>query len=75
MRVVVGERLGGPEVLTVAERAAPQPGPGEIVVDVAAAGGVGLLLTQMVRRRGGIVVPAHDGSLHLRHPGAALARG
>ena len=38
MRVVVGERLGGPEVLSVAERAAPQPGPGEIVVDVAAAG-------------------------------------
>ena len=38
MRVVVGERLGGPEVLTVAEREAPRPGPGEIVVDVAAAG-------------------------------------
>jgi len=38
MRVIVGERLGGPEVLSVAERAAPRPGPGEIVVDVAAAG-------------------------------------
>jgi NADPH:quinone reductase len=38
MRVVVGERLGGPEVLSVAERVAPRPGPGEIVVDVAAAG-------------------------------------
>jgi len=38
MRVVVGERLGGPEVLTVAEREAPRPGPGELVVDVAAAG-------------------------------------
>jgi NADPH:quinone reductase-like Zn-dependent oxidoreductase len=38
MRVVVGERVGGPEVLGVAERAAPRPGPGEIVVDVAAAG-------------------------------------
>ena len=38
MRVVVGERLGGPEVLTVAEREAPRPGPGEVVVDVAAAG-------------------------------------
>src|SRR6516165_8506792 len=38
MRVVVGERLGGPEVLAVAEREAPRPGPGEIVVDVAAAG-------------------------------------
>jgi NADPH:quinone reductase len=38
MRVVVGERLGGPEVLSVAEREAPRPEPGEIVVDVAAAG-------------------------------------
>src|SRR5215472_11141651 len=38
MRVVVGERLGGPEVLTVAEREAPRPGPGEVVVEVAAAG-------------------------------------
>jgi len=38
MRVVVGERLGGPEVLTVAEREGPRPGPGEVVADVAAAG-------------------------------------
>ena len=38
MRVVVGERLGGPEVLSVAEREAPRPGPGEVVVDIAAAG-------------------------------------
>ncbi len=38
MRVVVGELLGGPEVLSVTEREAPRPGPGEVVVDVAAAG-------------------------------------
>jgi NADPH2:quinone reductase len=38
MRVVVGERLGGPEVLKVAEQQAPRPGPGEVVVEVAAAG-------------------------------------
>src|SRR5580693_694569 len=38
MRVVVGERVGGPEVLTLAEREAPRPGPGEVVVEVAAAG-------------------------------------
>src|SRR5256884_5991265 len=38
MRVVIGERAGGPEVLTVAERDAPRPGPGEVVVEVAAAG-------------------------------------
>jgi NADPH:quinone reductase-like Zn-dependent oxidoreductase len=30
MRVVLGERVGGPEVLGVAERAAPRPGPGEL---------------------------------------------
>jgi NADPH2:quinone reductase len=38
MRLIVGERHGGPEVLRVAEREAPRPGPGEVVVDVAAVG-------------------------------------
>src|SRR5271165_2819209 len=38
MRVVVGERLGGPDVLKVTEQKAPRPGPGQVVVDVAAAG-------------------------------------
>jgi NADPH:quinone reductase len=38
MRVVEGDRLGGPEVLSVAEREAPRPGPGEVVVEIAAAG-------------------------------------
>ena len=38
MRVVVGERLGGPDVLRVTEREAPRPEPGEVVVEVAAAG-------------------------------------
>ena len=38
MRVVVGERLGGPDVLSVTEQDAPRPGPGQVVVDVAAAG-------------------------------------
>ena len=38
MRVVVGERLGGPEVLRLTEREAPRPGPGQVVVEVAAAG-------------------------------------
>ena len=38
MRVVVGERLGGPDVLRVTEREAPRPGLGEVVVEVAAAG-------------------------------------
>jgi len=38
MRVVEVGRLGGPEVLGLAERAAPEPGPGQVVVEVAAAG-------------------------------------
>ena len=38
MRVVVAERLGGPEVLSVMERPAPEPGLGEVLVEVAAAG-------------------------------------
>ena len=38
MRVIEIERLGGPEVLSAAERKAPEPGPGQIVVQVAAAG-------------------------------------
>lgn len=38
MRVVVAERQGGPEVLSVTERPAPEPGPGEILVEVVAAG-------------------------------------
>jgi NADPH2:quinone reductase len=38
MRVVVGERHGGPDVLRVTEREAPRPGPGEVVAEVAAIG-------------------------------------
>jgi len=38
MRVIVIERLGGPEVLRVAERETPRPGPGEVAAEVAAAG-------------------------------------
>lgn len=37
MRVVEVTRLGGPEVLGVAERPEPQPGPGQVVVRVGAA--------------------------------------
>ena len=38
MRVIQVEQRGGPEVLTVAERPAPQPGLGQIVAEIAAAG-------------------------------------
>jgi NADPH2:quinone reductase len=38
MRAVVVRELGGPETLTVQDIATPEPGPGELLVDVAAAG-------------------------------------
>jgi NADPH:quinone reductase len=38
MRVVAVAERGGPEVLKVAEREAPRPGPGQVVVEIAAAG-------------------------------------
>lgn len=38
MRAVVVEEYGGPEVLQVRERDRPEPGPGAVLVDVAASG-------------------------------------
>src|SRR5262249_30626569 len=38
MRAVIAERHGGPDGLTVVQRDAPAPGPGQLLVDVAAAG-------------------------------------
>ena len=38
MRAVVVPETGGPEVLTVTDQPSPRPGPGEILVEVAAAG-------------------------------------
>jgi len=38
MRAVIGRQHGGPEVLTMGEVTAPEPGPGQLLVDVAAAG-------------------------------------
>ncbi len=38
MRAIVVRRTGGPEVLQAADVPAPQPGPGQLLVDVAAAG-------------------------------------
>ena len=38
MRAVIGSQHGGPEVLQIGEIAAPEPGPGQLLVDVAAAG-------------------------------------
>src|SRR6186997_993544 len=38
MRAVLADGAGGPEVLSVADLPDPQPGPGEVLLDVAAAG-------------------------------------
>jgi len=38
MRAVIATEPGGPEVLTLTELPDPQPGPGEVLLDVAAAG-------------------------------------
>ena len=38
MRAIIVEQTGGPEALTLVERETPEPGPGEIRVDVAACG-------------------------------------
>ena len=38
MRAVIASAAGGPEVLSVVELPDPVPGPGEVVLDVAAAG-------------------------------------
>ncbi len=38
MRAIVHDRTGGPEVLRLVERPAPEPGPGEVVVAVAVSG-------------------------------------
>jgi NADPH:quinone reductase len=38
MRAIVFEEFGGPEVLRLAELPAPEPGPGEVTIDVAWAG-------------------------------------
>ena len=38
MRAVIASGSGGPEVLSIVERPDPVPGPGEVVLDVAAAG-------------------------------------
>jgi NADPH:quinone reductase len=49
MRVVVMQEPGGPEVLAVAVRPVPEPGPGEVLVRITAAGVNG---PDLVQRRG-----------------------
>jgi NADPH2:quinone reductase len=56
MRAVVINEFGGPEVLKVREVPAPQPGPGQVAIQVAYAG---VNYAEIMARRGGL----HKGSL------------
>ncbi len=64
MRAIVVTELGGPEVLGHAEHPDPEPGPGEVVIETAAAG-VNFI---DIYRRSGVshpplpYVPGHEGS-------------
>lgn len=49
MRAVIADGAGGPEVLDVVDRPDPEPGPGEVVLDVVAAG---LNRADLLQRRG-----------------------
>ncbi|MDO5740227.1 MAG: quinone oxidoreductase [Ornithinimicrobium sp.] len=54
MRAVIVEQPGGPEVLTVVERETPEPGAGEVRVDLAA-GGINFI--DVYQRSGAYVLP------------------
>jgi NADPH2:quinone reductase len=73
MRAVLAEGGGGPEVLKTATRPVPQPGPGEILVRVAAAG---VNRPDVLQRQGGYPPPpgAPD-ILGLEFAGAVVAAG
>ncbi|MEW9553353.1 zinc-binding alcohol dehydrogenase family protein [Nonomuraea sp. NPDC050783] len=62
MRVVRISRFGGPEVLEVVEAADPVPGPGEVVVEVAAAGVNYADLSRAAGSYGGVTLPFVLGS-------------
>jgi NADPH2:quinone reductase len=64
MRAIVVSELGGPEVLAAGEHPDPEPGPGEIIVETAAAG---VNFIDIYRRSGVYAqplpyVPGHEGA-------------
>ena len=73
MRAVVAPNPGGPEALTVIERALPWPGPGEILIRVAAAG---VNRPDMLQRQGQYAPPPGASDiLGLEVCGEVIARG
>ncbi|GGK37781.1 NAD(P)H-quinone oxidoreductase [Salinarimonas ramus] len=73
MRAVIAQGGGGPDVLTIVERPVPSPGPGEILVKVAAAG---INRPDVIQREGHYPPPpgAPD-VLGLEIAGTVVARG
>ncbi|WP_349368007.1 NAD(P)H-quinone oxidoreductase [Salinarimonas sp.] len=73
MRAVIAEGGGGPEVLTLVERPVPTPGPGEILVKVAAAG---INRPDVIQREGNYPPPpGAPNVLGLEIAGTVVARG
>lgn len=75
MRAIQVRENGGPEVLTVAELPAPEPGPGEVLVDVEAAG---INYIDTYRRSGAYpvttpFVPGNEGAGTVRAVGADVS--
>jgi len=76
MRAVIAPEPGGPDALVVAEREDPEPGPGEIVLDVVATAGATAVIQPGGSLRDAEVVAAADergmamvltGIRHFRH--------
>jgi NADPH:quinone reductase len=80
VRAVIAQAHGGPEVLRLAERDVPAPGPGQLLVDVAAAGVNYMDIYQREGRppyAGGVpFVPGNEGAgtVAVAGPGVAGAR-
>lgn len=69
--VVVATRAGGPEVLALDHLPTPEPGPGELIVEVAAAG-VNFIDTY---RRSGVYPMVYPGVLGTEGAGTVVGRG
>jgi NADPH2:quinone reductase len=73
MKAIIATGKGGPEVLTLGDVAAPQPGPGEVLIKVAAAG---VNRPDIVQRQGFYPAPkGHSELLGLEVSGVVAALG
>ncbi|TPG21172.1 NAD(P)H-quinone oxidoreductase [Sphingomonas koreensis] len=73
MKAIDPEAAGGPEVLVIVDRPVPQPGPGEVLIKVAAAG---VNRPDVLQRKGGYPPPAGAPSIPgLEVAGAVVALG